>query len=78
MQCERCGENAATRRGDQYLCGRCALRLDWEGVALAVQGSVVLEAAITATRAAAAPQAAAAAPDAPAAPSLPPADPFAG
>ena len=29
------------RRGEEYYCGRCALRADWEQVARTVQGLVV-------------------------------------
>ena len=67
MMCEQCGEGAVTARDDRYFCGRCALRVDWEAVALTAQGLAVHEAV------AASPPAAA-----PAADPIPPADPFAG
>ena len=44
MQCERCSESAVTRRDNIYLCGRCALRIDWEGVVRTAQGVSVRQA----------------------------------
>ncbi len=44
MLCEHCGESAVTVRDERYYCGRCALRADWEGVALSAQGLAVREA----------------------------------
>ena len=74
MQCEKCGESAVTRRDDEYLCGRCALRADWEDVALTAQGVAILQAAAPVQEAAPAVPPIAAAP---AGSNLPPADPFA-
>jgi len=44
MKCIGCGEHAVSRRGEEYYCGRCALRADWVQVARTVQGLVVGEA----------------------------------
>ena len=58
-----------TNRGNRYFCGRCALRADWEAIALTAQGMAVKEAV------AAAPAPVQAAPTAD---DGSPADPFAG
>ena len=57
-----------TARDDLYYCGRCALRADWQVVALAAQGLAVRDAVIG-TPSGSPPAAA---------PPGPPADPFAG
>jgi hypothetical protein len=44
MNCIHCGEAAVVARGDDRLCGRCAIRADWESVARMAQGLVVREA----------------------------------
>jgi len=32
MRCSRCGASAMVTRGQDYLCGRCALARDWEEI----------------------------------------------
>jgi hypothetical protein len=44
MNCNRCGEPAVVARGEERLCGGCAVRADWENVARIAQGLVVREA----------------------------------
>ena len=32
MLCTRCGASAVVKRGEQYYCGECALKRDWEAM----------------------------------------------
>ncbi|MCJ7726880.1 MAG: hypothetical protein MUP76_10910 [Acidimicrobiia bacterium] len=57
------------RRANEYLCGRCALKEDWEIVARTAQGLSVRTSVMAAGQDA---------PAAPAADGMSPADPFAG
>jgi transposase len=47
MRCARCGATAMVTRGQEYLCGRCALTRDWEEIIAIAQEALIPQAART-------------------------------
>jgi len=41
MSCTRCGGDAVVKRGENLLCGKCAIAADWQSVIAAIQDARV-------------------------------------